>query len=69
MDDNEFQGAWSIADFARRHGIGRNSVFSEIKSGRLVARRAVGRKLVITAEDAKDWRLNLPKAADNVAAA
>ena len=39
------------------------------KSGRLVARRAVGRKLVITAEDAKDWRLNLPKAADNVAAA
>jgi hypothetical protein len=65
MDDNdyEFQGAWGVAEFARRHGIGRNSVFSEIKAGRLVARRAVGRKLVITAEDARDWRLSLPKAA------
>jgi hypothetical protein len=63
MDEYDFQGAWSVADFARRHGIGRNSVFSEIKAGRLVARRAVGRKLIITSEDAREWRQGLPKAA------
>jgi hypothetical protein len=65
MDDNdyEFQGAWGVAEFARRHGIGRNSVFSEIKAGRLIARRAVGRKLIITSEDAREWRQGLPKAA------
>jgi hypothetical protein len=50
-------------DFARRHGIGRNSVLAEIKSSRLVARRAVGRKLIITSEDAREWRQGLPKAA------
>jgi hypothetical protein len=67
MDDNgsEFQGAWTVLDFARRHGIGRNSVFSEIKAGRLVARRAVGRKLIITSEDAREWRQGLPKAASS----
>jgi hypothetical protein len=48
MDYSDFQGAWTILDFARRHGIGRNSVLAEIKAGRLVARRAVGRKLVRT---------------------
>ena len=65
MDDNgsEFQGAWTVLDFARRHGIGRNSVLAEIKAGRLVARTAVGRKLIITAEDAREWRQGLPKAA------
>lgn len=67
MDDT--QGAWTILDFARAHGIGRNSVLSEIKAGRLVARRAVGRRLIITAEDARDWRRNLPKAVSNAAAA
>jgi len=53
MDDIEFQGAWPILEFAGRHGIGRNSVLAEIKAGRLIARKAVGRKLVITSEDAK----------------
>jgi len=62
MDGSDFQGAWTILDFARRHGIGRNSVLAEIKAGRLVARRAIGRKLVITAEDAREWRQSLPKA-------
>jgi hypothetical protein len=61
--DSDFQGAWSILEFARRHAVGRNTVLSEIKSGRLVARRAVGRKLIITAEDAREWRQGLPKAA------
>jgi hypothetical protein len=65
MDASEFQGAWTIVDFARRHGIGRNSVLAEIKAGRLVARRAVGRKMVITTEDAKEWRLSLPRAGES----
>jgi len=63
MNYSDFEGAWTILDFARRHGIGRNSVLAEIKAGRLVARRAVGRKLIITSEDAREWRQGLPKAA------
>jgi hypothetical protein len=67
---DEFQGAWTVLEFARRHGIGRNTVFNEIGAGRLVARRAGVKKIVITSEDAADWRRSLPRVVtDNAAVA
>jgi hypothetical protein len=55
-------GAYSIEDFARLHSIGRSTAYSEISAGRLVARKMRSRTIV-TAEDAKAWRANLPKLA------
>ena len=60
-------GAYSIEDFARLHSIGRSTAYSEISAGRLVARKMRSRT-VITAEDAKAWRANLPKLAPAAAA-
>jgi hypothetical protein len=53
-------GAYSIEDFARAHSIGRSTAYGEISAGRLVARKMRSRTIV-TAEDAKAWRANLPK--------
>ena len=60
--------AYSIEDFARLHSIGRSTAYSEISAGRLVARKFRARTLV-TIEDAKAWRLNLPKLTPAAAAA
>jgi hypothetical protein len=60
------QDAFSVEDFARRHGIGRTLVYDEIREGRLVARKVRSRTLV-TAEDARAWRENLPKAGPQAA--
>ena len=61
-------GAYSIEDFARLHSIGRSTAYSEISAGRLVARKFRARTLV-TIEDARAWRLNLPKLTPAAAAA
>ena len=61
-------GAYSVEDFARSHSIGRSTAYSEISAGRLVARKFRARTLV-TIEDAKAWRLNLPKLTPAAAAA
>ena len=61
-------GAYSIEDFARLHSIGRSTAYIEISAGRLVARKFRARTLV-TIEDAKAWRLNLPKLTPAAAAA
>jgi hypothetical protein len=60
-------GAYSIDDFARLHSIGRSTAYSEISAGRLVARKFRTRTIVTT-EDAKAWRLGLPKLPAAVAA-
>ncbi len=56
----EYRDAYSIEEFARWHGIGRTTVYEEIKSGRLIARKVQSRT-IITSEDAKVWRRALPK--------
>jgi hypothetical protein len=61
------QDAFPIEEFARRHGIGRTTAYAEISAGRLIARKVRGRTIV-TAEDAKAWREQLPKVADAAAA-
>jgi hypothetical protein len=54
------QKSYSLDEFARLNDIALTTVRGEIKSGRLVARK-IGRRTIITAEDANDWRDCLPK--------
>jgi hypothetical protein len=56
------QDSYSLDDFARRNHIGLTTVYAEINAGRLIARK-IGRRTVITIEDAREWRANLPKVA------
>jgi hypothetical protein len=65
--DTPKQVSFSADDFAKRHGIGRTTVFSEIKAGRLQARK-VGKRTLVTAEDERAWLACLPKARESVAA-
>jgi excisionase family DNA binding protein len=53
------QRALSIAQFSENYGIGRTKTYQEVKSGRLRARK-VGRRTIITEEDAEAWLTRLP---------
>jgi excisionase family DNA binding protein len=53
------QRAMSIAEFCERYGPGRTKTYEELKSGRLRARK-IGKRTVITEDDAEDWLLRLP---------
>jgi hypothetical protein len=61
------QKSYSLDEFARQNDIGLTTVRGEIKAGRLVARK-VGRRTIITPEDANDWRNRLPKVQPRVRA-
>jgi hypothetical protein len=52
--------SYSLDEFARLNDIALTTVRGEIRSGRLIARK-IGRRTIITAEDANDWRDRLPK--------
>jgi hypothetical protein len=52
--------SFSLDEFARQNRIGLTTVYSEIKAGRLTARK-IGRRTIITADDARAWREQLPK--------
>jgi hypothetical protein len=47
-------------DFAKRHSIGLSTVYGEIRSGRLPARK-IGRRTVIAIDDARTWIDRLPR--------
>jgi excisionase family DNA binding protein len=51
--------AMTIIAFGRRYGIGRTTIYEEIKSGRLRAKK-IGRRTVITEDDAEEWLRRLP---------
>ena len=53
------QRAMSIAEFCQRYGPGRTTAYEEIKSGRLRGRK-IGRRTIITEDDAEDWLQRLP---------
>jgi len=59
MTDNA-TSAFSIAKFSQRNGIGETLTRNEIRRGRLVARK-VGRRTIITDDDERAWRENLPR--------
>jgi hypothetical protein len=52
--------AYSLGNFASRHGISRSKVYGEIRAGRLTARK-IGDRTIILTEDGKAWRESLPK--------
>ena len=52
------QPIYSIPDFCRTHGISRTQTYREINGLRLTASK-VGKRTVITAENAAAWRASL----------
>ena len=56
--------AMSIAEFSERYGLGRTTIYEEIKLGRLRARKC-RKRTVITEDDAEDWLRSLPLVACN----
>jgi excisionase family DNA binding protein len=53
------QRAMSIAQFSERYGLGRTTIYEEIKRGRLRARKC-GKRTIITEDDAEDFLRSLP---------
>jgi excisionase family DNA binding protein len=53
------QRALSIDEFCQRYGIGRTTVYAEIKEGRLRARKC-GRRTIISDDDSDEWFRHLP---------
>lgn len=53
--------AMSVEDIATRSALGRSFLYQEIKAGRLRARRA-GTRLVVLVADAEAWLETLPDA-------
>jgi excisionase family DNA binding protein len=53
------QRAMSIAEFCERYGPGRTKTYEELKSGRLRGRK-IGKRTIITEDDAEDWLRCLP---------
>lgn len=51
--------AYTIEAFCAAYGVGRTSAFSEIKNGRLQAKK-VGKRTIIRAVDAEAWVTSLP---------
>ncbi|GGF82120.1 hypothetical protein GCM10007301_47790 [Azorhizobium oxalatiphilum] len=51
--------AFDVLNAARIMGVGRSTVFEEIKTGRLEARK-IGRKTLITRSAIENWLSNLP---------
>jgi predicted DNA-binding transcriptional regulator AlpA len=53
------QRAMNIPEFCERYGPGRTKAYEELKSGRLRARK-IGKRTVITDDDAEEWLRHLP---------
>jgi excisionase family DNA binding protein len=51
--------AMSINEFCRRYNVGRTLAYDEINARRLRARK-VGKRTIITDDDAEEWLKNLP---------
>jgi hypothetical protein len=53
------QRAFGIDEFCRRYGVGRTTAYAEMTAGRL-QRRKVGKRSLITEDDAEAWLASLP---------
>ena len=58
---NEPKRAFSIEEFCKLYGPKRTTAFGELKAGRLRGRK-IGRRTVITEDDAEEWLRSLPDA-------
>ena len=54
-----WQRAMSVRGFCESVGIGRTRFYQEVKTGRLRVRK-VGRRTIVTSDDADEWLSNLP---------
>ena len=54
-----WQRAMSVRGFCESVGIGRTRFYQEVKTGRLRVRK-VGRRTIVTSDDAEDWLNRLP---------
>lgn len=55
----EAHRAFGVEEFCRRYGVGRTTAYAEMKAGRL-SRRKVGKRSIITEDDAEAWLRALP---------
>jgi excisionase family DNA binding protein len=53
------QRAMSIDQFCERYGLGRTKTYEELKSKRLRGRK-VGKRTIISEDDAEEWLRHLP---------
>ena len=53
------QGAMSIARFSEDYAIGRTKAYEELRSGRLRGRK-IGKRTIISQDDAEAWLRQLP---------
>jgi excisionase family DNA binding protein len=54
------QLGYSIAEAAKAAGVGRSTIYEQIASGRLHARK-LGRRTIILKSDYREWLASLPK--------
>ena len=60
VDDlDEDRRALTILEFAARYSIGRSKIYEEAAAGRIKLRK-VGKKTLITVDDAEKWLAGLP---------
>ena len=57
--------AFSIAEFCRRHGISRAHFYNLWKNGAAPAVMRVGRRTLVSAEAAAEWRMRMEDVARN----
>ena len=57
----EMKRAMSVGEAAKAAGVGRTTLFEEIREGRITARK-VGRRTIITVDEFEAWLKALPTA-------
>ena len=67
MSDNAPLGAYGVEAFGKAHGLGRTTVYEEIKEGRLRTFK-VGKRRLISVEAAAKWRREREEETAGVAA-
>lgn len=58
--------AYTIAGFCEAFGVGRSKTYLELKAGRLRAKK-LGKKTLITEQEARRWLMALPEASRSAA--
>jgi len=56
---NEPMGALTVNEFCKTYRIGRNTFYNELKTGRLSAKKA-GKKTLVLKSEAQRWERSLP---------